>query len=249
MLKALLSFRNRPFDPEALDSSDPYVDRILPLNQVPDDLCPWRDKDVKAWRSLAKVPKMSPRAAQAVVRSLLSTVVEPGLHLDDPGEITFGSSAIDLRPSLCHPAGEERLLAMVGAAQGVGSELPTWHWSNRQEIAGFAPSFRYYFLWRLSLASWEQVELVAAMHESLQLAEQQPLCRAVARLFAATKGDSALWWCDAIADAPVEFRVRATELVLVAGAQERRPTEESRLRMQRSDGDALLEILQEEGSS
>ncbi len=233
MLKALLSQRVRPFEPEGEGDSDPYHDTILPLDQVPDALCPWRDADVKAWRSLSKVPKMSSRAAQAVTRVLLSTVIEPGLSVSDPGEIVFGAKAIDLRTSLCHPVGERQLIDLIGAQESSGaSELPDWHWTHRQEIAELPSEFRYYFLWRLSLKTWDEVLVMVAMFESLNLSEDLPLARGVARLAAASDGDSLLWWCDALADVDSNRRIRSLEFVLALGLKECRPNDECRRAMQ-----------------
>ncbi len=244
MLKALLSQRVRPFEPEGEGDSDPYHDTILSLDQVPDALCPWRDADVKAWRSLSKVPKMSSRAAQAVTRVLLSTVTEPGLSVAEPGEIVFGTKALDLRTTLCHPTGETQLIEVIGPQSGGTSELPDWHWTHRQEIAGLPSKFRFYFLWRLSLKTWEEVLVMVAMFESLNLADDLPLCRGVARLSAAIKGDSLLWWCDALADLDSSRQLRALEFVLAVGVQDRNPSDECRRAMQSGTWPQLALVLE-----
>lgn len=245
MLKALLSERIRPFEPGSEPTSPAYGDRVIPLIQIPEDLCPWRDADVKAWRSLSKVPKLSARAAQAIVRVLLSTVVEPGLSLEDPGDIVYGGKAVDLRPSLCHWMGEQRLIAAIGADERPeSSELPQWHWTHRQEIADLPDRFRYYFLWRLSLRPWHEVELMAAMFHGLGLSEDLSLTKAVARLSAATKGDSLLWWCDAIAEAAGLRRAGLIEYVLAHGVQEARPDAECQQLLQEGSWQEISDSLQ-----
>ena len=115
MLKALLCERLHSDETETEEdrsnspyAKSPYVERVVPLSALPDAMCSWRDADIRAWRSLGKVPSMSQKAVKAIVRSLLSTVTDPDYHapnLDGPeaSEISFERGSVDLRPLLCNP--------------------------------------------------------------------------------------------------------------------------------------------------
>ena len=134
---------------------------------------------------------------------------------------------------------------MIGPQTSGASELPDWHWTHRQEIAELPSGFRYYFLWRLSLKTWEEVQVMVAMFDSLNLANDLPLARGVARLAAASQGDSLLWWCDALADVDSNRRVRSLEFVLALGLKERRPSDECRRAMKSGGWPELYMALEE----
>ncbi len=231
MLKALLCQR-LPFDEnEQTNSESLYVERLVPLSSVPDEMCPWRDADIRAWRSLGKVPNLSKKAARAIVRSLLSTVVDPDFVPADTSELQFEGASLDLRPLLCNAEGERRILLELGDAiprNSEDAELPTWHWKRRSELAALPRGFRRHFLWGLSLAPWSEVELMLAVHQTLNLSNAQALSLAIARLATVGNRDATLWWCDILAELPPEIRVLAVRHILEAGAHSAIPNDESR---------------------
>jgi len=239
MLKALLCERLPSDDTEEGRSKNPYVERVVPLSALPDAMCPWRDADIRAWRSLGKVPNLSKKAVKAVIRCLLSTVTDPDFNASDfeaseASEFSFERGAIDMRPLLCNPAGENRVLSALGDAvpgKAEHSELPSWHWTHRSELAELPAGFRRHFLWGLSLAPWSQVELMLAVHESLNLAKAPALSLAVARLATVGSREATLWWCDVLADLPEANRLRGVRHVLEAGAHSIAPTDKVRAAM------------------
>ncbi len=241
MLKALLCERHNN-----ADGTTAYLERIVALSAVPEEMCPWGDADIRAWRSLQKVPMMSARATKAIVRSLLSTVVDPEYSPPEARELRFDTGAVDLRPMLCGPLGEQRVLSEQGdaiACHRVSSELPDWHWSMREEIGALPPGFRRHFLWGLSLAPWEHVELMLAVYNALQLAEDSEFSFALARMAIVGKRETILWWCDVFADVEAQWRVRAVQLVLEAGAQGARPDATVRDALVRCDEAAATTAL------
>ncbi len=245
MLKALLCERSGEFVPDGDGVAEPYRERVLALSSVHESICTWGDADIRAWRSLGKVPKMSGRAAQAVVRSLLGSVVDPDFDAPTDATLEFSNAPIDLRPLLCNPGGEQRVLGELGEAipSENSTELPSWHWTHRHEIAALPIGFRRHFLWGLSLVSWQYVELMAAMFASLELADDMALSLAVARLAAVGRCENTLWWCDVLADVPKQKRARAVEMVLAAGASKGMPNPESRAALVAGDWAAALKRL------
>lgn len=230
MLLALLSERRSPFEAGAPAQDDPYVDRVIPLASVPEELCPWRDVDVKAWKGLGRVPNLSGRTVQAIVRSVLGSVPEPSIKFEDPGEVRFGAHAVDLRPPLCHPNGEKQLLKQVTPAlREEASELPSWHWTHRDELAALPKGFRRYLLWGLSMSPWTHVELMLAVHDVLDLTHKPQLMRAVARLALLSRVERCLQWCDVVAEVDDAHRVHVVELVIELGAYGSSPSADCRL--------------------
>ena len=246
MLKALLCERSGEFMPDGDGVAQPYRERVLALSSVHESICAWGDADTRAWRSLGKVPNMSARAAKAVVRSLLASVVDPDFDAPTTATLEFCETPIDLRPLLCNPDGERRVLAELGEAipSENSTDLPRWHWTHRHEIAALPLGFRRHFLWGLSLVSWQYVELMAAMFESLELADNSALSLAVARLAAVGRCESTLWWCDVLADVPTPKRARAVEMILAAGAAKQLPQPQSRVALVAGDWNAALHQLQ-----
>jgi len=229
MLKALLCTRVETTSPIHNGQSHVYVEQFVPLSSVPDDMCAWRDTDIRAWRSLSKVPTLSAKAVKAIVRSLLSTVVDPDYELPPYEALDLGDKPIDLRPQLCDPKGEDKwIIALGDACATSNSELPNWHWTKRHEIAALPKGFRTHFLWALSLATWEDLELMVAMHESLGLEQNHEVSLAVARMVAVGERTTALWWCDVLADVEEGNRIRAVQAILGAGAQSEMPDDASR---------------------
>lgn len=252
MLKALLCERRDGAEREASHQDQPYAERMVALSAVPETMCAWRDADIRAWRSLSKVPNVSARATRAIVRALLSTVVDPDYSGPTESNLDFGGKPVDLRPLLCNPDGEERVLKELGEAipkEDGASELPSWHWSRRQEIAAMPQGFRRHFLWGLSLDPWEHVQLMLAMFESLSLASHPALSLALARLSAVGSRGTILWWCDVIAEVPESGRIQAVEAILVAGAQASMPDAASREAMVSEDWSVAAECLAVLGDS
>lgn len=243
MLKALLCERTTNADGETS-----YVERMLPVSSVPEDMCPWGDADIRSWRSLGKVPNMSRRATKAIVRTLLSTVIDPDYDAPDVRDFAFGKGPVDLRPLLCNAPGEERVLKELEetiAAHRTSSELPDWHWTHRHEVAALPAGFRRHFLWGLSLAPWSHVELMHAVYESLEMANAPEFSLALARMAIVGKRETILWWCDVFADVSATERTRAVRLVLEAGAQGAAPSDDIRSAMAKGDWGAAAKALAE----
>ena len=231
MLKALLCERRDESEREAANPAVPYAERMVPLSAVPEEMCAWRDADIRSWRSLGKVPKMSTKAVKAVVRSLLSTVVEPEISTAPIDELSFAKGAVDFRPLLCNPAGEVRVLEELGdsiPSANATSELPPWHWEKRHSVAELPSGFRRHFLWGSSLAPWSHIELMLAAYQALELETNRSTSLAVGRLARVGNRKATLWWCDVLMDVPAELRSVAVEQVLMAGAQSAAPDAESR---------------------
>jgi hypothetical protein len=247
MLLALLSERREPFDAENSGHADPYVDRLVPFASVPEELCPWRDKDLKAWKSLGRVPGLSGRAARAIIRSLLASVPLPDMSFEEPAPVSLGRGIVDLRPLLCHPSGEEWMLGQLGdALPGKGeSELPDWHWHRRRELAELPEDLRRYFLWSLALAPWESIEVAQAIHQTLGLAKDRSLLRAVALLLRRSGSARFPWWCDVLAELDPARRVRACELIIELGAAPCMPSDELRAAVHAADEEHLATTLRD----
>ncbi len=241
MLKALLCERT-----EDAAAGVSYSEHLVPLSSVPEEMCPWRDADIRAWRSLQKVPSMSPRAVKAIVRSLLSTVVDPDAPKLAASEFSFGTQPVDLRPLLCNPAGEERVLSELSEAVEAhreSSELPDWHWTHRHQVAALPKGFQRHFLWGLSLAPWAHVELMLAVYETLGLERSTELSLAMGHFTVCTPRDTVLWWCDVLADVPSELRVVATGMVVASEARSHRPSDAIRSALASGDIEAARATL------
>ena len=243
MLLALLSERREPFDPSGRGHPDPYVDRMVPFASVPETLCPWRDAELKAWKALGRVPNLTAGAVKAIIRSLLGSVPEPRKVVSEPAPPALGRGSVDLRPSLCHPIGEEWLIAQLGDAiptpqQG---DLPT----HRRELSALPEDFRRYFLWSMSLSSWEQIEATLAVFESLSLSSSRSLLRAVARLLRLARRDTGLWWCDVLAEIDPSEQLRACELILEYRAMNCMPDQTIRAAFSAGLGPAVGDALQD----
>lgn len=221
----------------------PFVSQRVPLSQVSEAVCPWRDKDVRAYTALARVPSMSRRAAQAIARTLIGSVCDPEAEIAEPGPLAFGAAPVDLRPQLCSPAGEERLLSAFADALPEGGDLPTWHWHRRRDIAALPAGFRLELLWGLHLSSWEQVELTLAAHRALGLEDDAALRAAVARLLSHADRECGLWWCDLLAEAEPAARTPLAALVVATGAHRDRPSPELRRVVERGDLPAAARSL------
>lgn len=231
----LVSDRVRAFDPKISHFTDPYRESVVPLASVPESVCAWRDKDVKAWRALGAVPALSRRAGVAIVRAVIGSVADPA---NEPGWLpplsaAFGSrrGAVDLRPYLCSAAHEQELLHALGDTLiqvSSDTSFPDWHWTHRLAIAELPPAFRRRFLWGLHLSPWHQLELTLAVYEALDLERDEVACRGVSRLLSFCARPIGIAWCHAIADVAPPERARACELILESGAYQRQPTEDAR---------------------
>ena len=246
MLKALLCERRSETERNESNPAEPYAERLVALSAVPEEMCTWRDADIRAWRSLGKVPSMSRKGTKAIVRLLLNTVVDPDFENPSASDFNFDKGAVDLRPHLCNPAGERRVLEELGDAipsDSNNSELPPWHWTHREEIAVLPKGFRRHFLWGLSLAPWSHVELMLAVHQTLELESHTETSLAVARLASVGGREATLWWCDVLADVPAELRAAAVEQVLISGAQAKMPDDGSRTALVAGDLDGASRAL------
>jgi hypothetical protein len=230
VIVALVSERTRPFTAEQA-GRDPYREQIVPLSTLSEAVCPWKDKDVRAWRALASVPRLNERAALAIVRSIIGSVVDPDSEVSALPPLRFGGASVDVRPYLCTPFGEADLLA--GLHEVLDSvtdevEFPAWHWHRRHDLAALPAGFRRGFLWGLHLSPWEQVEATLAAYRELGLDQQPELRLALARLLSLARRPLGLWWCDLLAELPAADRLRAAELIIESRAYEQAPDDEAR---------------------
>ncbi len=217
-LIALVVERDRDRPPPSRASPDwrpGYRERAVPLAQLSEAICPWRDKDVKAWRALARVPRLEGRAALAVIRAVIGSVADPETVPDQLPPLTGDS--FDLRPHLCHPDGEKLLIDRIAdQVEAATAELdfPDWHWRNRAEIAELPREFRRSFLWGLHLSPWSMVRVTAAVFDELELAGAPELRLAVAQLLLRAERRVGLAWCAALAEVAPTERARAAELIV-----------------------------------
>jgi hypothetical protein len=223
--------RARPF--EAAPDGEPFRARTAPLSQTPESICPWRDKDVRAWKSLGRVPRMTPRAAQAVVRALISSVALPTHEPTELPELVYSDkSPMDLRPHLCQLDGELLLLQELDEAIPRDTTLPSWHFERRRELAELPAKFRHYLLWGGALSSWEQIELTLAAYETLGLESDEPSLQAVALIFTLCSREDGLWWCDLLAELEPSVRAHAISVAIEAEILAKAPDAETREQMQ-----------------
>lgn len=230
VIVALVSDRARPFS-AAEAGRDPYREEVVPLSMVSEAVCPWKDKDVRAWRALSSVPRLNERAALAIVRSIIGSVLDPDSEVTELPPLRFGGASVDVRPHLCNPDGEAELLA--GLHEVLDSvteevEFPAWHWHRRHEVAALPAGFRHGFLWGLHLSPWDQVEATLAAYRELRLDQHPDLRRALARLLSLARRPLGLWWCDLLAELPAADRLRAAELIIESRAYEQAPDDEAR---------------------
>jgi hypothetical protein len=230
VIVALISERARPFSAEQA-GRDPYREQVVALTAVSEAVCPWRDKDVRAWRALSSVPRLNERAALAIIRSVIGSVVDPDAAVPPLPPLRFGGASVDVRPYLCSADGEDELL--TGLHEVLDSvtdevEFPAWHWHRRHDIAALPAGFRRGFLWGLHLSPWEQVEATLAAYQQLELDAHPDLRRALARLLSLARRPLGLWWCDLLVEVPAAQQLRAAEIILESRAYEQAPDDEAR---------------------
>lgn len=206
----------------------PYSERVVPLSAVSESVVPWRDKDVKAWRALARVPKLNARAGAAIIRALIGSVVDPDVEVAATTAIEFGATPIDLRPHLCTAAGELALLESMGdnlAAATSEVDFPDWHWTRRAQIEELPGGFRRYLLWGLHLSPWERLVVTLGVYDRLGLDDDPVLLLAMARLLSLADRATGIAWCEIIDRVRAPDRARAAALIAESGAHSTAPTE------------------------
>ncbi len=251
ILVAVVSQRRADFERVSRTDVDPYIERAVPLAQTPESICPWRDKDVKAWRALGSVGQLNSRAALAIVRTLIGSVAWPIIDIVPAPLASAQRGVLDLRPLLCHPSGEQQLIEQMRSVLDAltaddATEFPSWHWSRRLELAALPAEFRRLFLWGLHLSSWRQLELTLAAFDALELDQAPPLRRAVARLLSMAPRDVGLAWCGVLAELQPGARTRGAELILESGAVAMMPTEAAAAALERAahhGADAPAELV------
>jgi hypothetical protein len=198
----------------------PYLVESFALTAVPDHVCPWKETDLKAWRSLQRVPDLNKRAALAIVRAMIGSVAAPELQPGVLRAVDFSRGPLDLQPHMCRAEGEQLLLAMIADPLIVATgqtELPEWHITHRHQIADLPAEFRRQFLWGLHLSPWARVERTLAYYEELGLAADAGLCAAVARLLTLTDRDVGLAWLEILAATPGEQRAATACEIMESG--------------------------------
>jgi hypothetical protein len=231
-VERLISVLRRPQTIVALvsaptgDAGAPYSERVIPLSTISESICPWRDKDVKAWRALARVPNLSPRAGLAIVRALIGSVVDPDVEPPAPTPLD-AAPPLDLRPNLCSPAGERALIERMGQSLEAATsdvDFPDWHWRRRDQIAELPRGFRRYLLWGLHLSPWERVVVTLGIYDRLALDEAPALLLATARLLSLADRPTGIAWCEVIDRVAPPDRARVAAMIAESGAHAARPT-------------------------
>jgi len=244
---ALVSERTHPFRALTEAWTGGYREQVMPLSRASEEVCPWKDVDVKAWRALSSVPQLSERAGIAIVRSIIGSVADPAPAVDGLPELSFDSgSGVDLRPYLCDSDGEERLLARLGGVlDEVGQELefPDWHWNRRADIAALPAQFRRCFLWGLHLAPWSMVRVTLTVYDQLELEQRHDLRFAIARLLSLAERKLGIAWCEVIGEVDPDHRARAAELILETRAYAAAPCDQARRHVVASDWAGAIEAL------
>jgi hypothetical protein len=228
---ALVSDRVRPFELEPAAWDDPYSETLVPLAQVSEAVCAWKDKDVRAWRALARVPTLTRRSGLAIVRAIIGSAVDPSKPPGTLPPLRFDRGPVDLRPHLCDPDGEQELLDGLGETLEQVSEdidFPDWHWNRRRAIAMLPDEFRRSFLWGLHLSPWRQLERTLAVYEALALEDDPVLRRGMARLLSFADRPTGIEWAEVLVEVDPADRARACELILESGAYRRSPSDAAR---------------------
>lgn len=223
-LSAVVTRRNPRFPTDPAEA--PCLVDAMAMTGLPEAICPWRDTDLKAWRSLQRVPDLNKRAALAIVRTLIASVSAPDAAVGELRPLDFSRGAVDLQPYLCSAAGEQLLLAAIAEpliAASEHTELPEWHITHRQQITELPAEFRRTMLWGLHLSPWPRVEQTRAAFDTLGLATDAALRMAVARLLTLTDRDVGLAWLSALCDLPPDRRIAAACAALDTGVVQSMP--------------------------
>lgn len=218
-LTAVVSARNPGYDEKDSETA-PYVEATVSLLDVPEAICPWRDKDLKAWRALRRVPSINRRSATAITRCLLGSVVSPDVDIAHLDELDF-RSPVNLQPYLCAADGEQAVLLLIADTVALAiedTELPQWHLSHRQQLATLPALFRRTFLWGLHLSPWRRVERTLDLYRRLELDDAPALRCAVARMLTLTDRDTGLRWLEAIVDIDPARRAASVHAIVESGA-------------------------------
>lgn len=241
VLVGVVSRRRRPFDLDAAPA-EPYVDVALSLSAMSPATCPWRDNDLKAWRALSNVPRMTNRASLAIVRALIGSVADPDSVPADLPALDPAHPPRDLRPHLCRPDHEEILIAGIEDALAHATAMPEWHWQRRRELAALPRQFRRLFLWGLHLRPWTDVAAALAAFEALDLEAAPGLCSGLARLWSLAGPELGVAWAGLALSLEPARRCRAIELVLESGAALRAPEEADAEALASDDRGALAAL-------
>ncbi len=207
------------------EAADPFREVLQPLADTPLEVCPWRDRDVKAWRALGRVDTMTERSALAIIRSLIGSVADPDVPVADLGPPVL-NGYIDLRPYLCAPASEQLLIDQMTEVLAAATEstgFPDWHWRRRAELVALPAGFRRSFLWGLHLSPWALLERTLAAYRALELDDRAPLRRALARLLSFADRPEGLAWTERLVDAAPAARLGEVTRMLESGAAALRP--------------------------
>ena len=223
-LSALVSTRNPDYESGDTETW-PYLETLGSLGDVPESICPWRDRDLKAWRSLRSVPAINKRAATAIVRSIIGSVVAPDVRIGHLDDLDF-SRPVDLQPYLCSADGEQAVLLLIADTVTLATEntdLPDWHLTHRQQLPALLAEFRRTFLWGLHLSPWDRVERTARLYDELSLDTSPALRCAIARMLTLTDRETGLAWCEALRAIAPDRRTQSVHAIVESGAMRQHP--------------------------
>jgi len=215
-------------------SAEAYVEKVVPIEQVGRQESPIGAKLQRAWRSLGQARELNAAVLADVLLVLRHTVADPEADTRGIAPLVLGAppvppratathprafkgtiykppkprrpKAVDLRPHLCVPRNEQRLLARMAEhldealhrlqSEGELAEWPSgpeqylkpngqsWPRDAAARIGGLPAIFRRYLLWNLRGASWVTIAEWLGVYWALDLENIAPLRRCVARLIA-----------------------------------------------------------------
>ncbi len=249
----------------------PYDERIRPLADVPEALVPKKRLLLDSWDALRAVTAWNSEALAHVLHVLIGTIADPYADTSDVPAFTASEppprpkptaahprayrgtkykppkpprpNPTDLRPHLCVPADEDRILArlsphfedaisLVERDDAYGKTLRSrgqaclraygqcWPPECRTQIAAVPASFRRDLLWNLRDRDWEHVSAALAAYWALDLDQEVQLRRCISILVSINTGRQAVDWCQVIARMPLPRRVHFAELLIESSAHE-----------------------------
>lgn len=247
---------------------DPYVDRLVPLRDVPQARVQPLRSVLEAWEALGRVERLDATVLERVRTVLDHTVLDGTADDADVPPLVFEPEPRPFRPTAANPRAykgtKDRppkvrrprpldLRPHLARPRDVGVLLRELGAKDPPSPPGFSPHFLRGFFPSLRAAPKGQLGRWLALYRGLDLDAQAPLRRALSRL--AVLGPSVLPWAELIVEMPPERRTGFVELVLETGVATgpcpkpaiRRAGELSSDRVYRQWTHALLQTLKAGG--
>ncbi|HBP18135.1 MAG TPA: hypothetical protein DEA08_10125, partial [Planctomycetes bacterium] len=246
-LVATLSERREPFSApkpgapaESLPARDPYVERSVPLDELPASLS--QPRLTAAWQALAEADRPSPELWESLQLVLEETVADPAAL--SSAQLPPRPTPAGPRRSAAHPRGyagtkyrppkapqprsldlRELLCSRGGLSQLLERCAPDSPWRERaRRQALLPPALQRDLLWPLRGVD-ERLDELVGLWWALDLARDAPLRRCLSRLLA-TEASAGLAWGHALVAELPRRRVHLAELILESGAAAHEPSPE-----------------------